>query len=328
MEATELEKEREIVEELEEEESEGAGAVEAYVPPFAVLVTGAAGKLGTVLVARLLEHNAAWRARLLLTDVRALDSSDSDSTAAAELPFLAADLGDAGQTAALEAWAAARGCGAVVHLGAVSTEQSFERVLGANIVGVHGVYAAAARRGWRVVYASSNHAVGLHARGERLDAACALLPDGEYGLSKAYGELLARTCWLKRGVPSVVLRIGSCCAQPADRRMLSTWLSPADFVRLVVCALRQLAAGTARGRPAEPLGVRVVWGASANRASFYARDDRAAIGWAPRDSADPYTATLAADAPGNPVAEHYQGGAFAAIDNTQGVPPSFSMTSQ
>ena len=318
---TDLEKEREVVEELEEEAEE-----DAYVPPFAVLVTGAAGKLGTVLVAQLLARSEQWRTRLLLTDVCA-PAADS-SAAIAGLPFLAADLGDAAQTAALEAWAVARGCGAVVHLGAVSTEQCFERVLGANIVGVHGVYAAAARHGWRVVYASSNHAVGLHARSERLDAACALLPDGEYGLSKAYGELVARTCWLKRGVPSVVLRIGSCCAQPADRRMLSTWLSHADFVRLVVCALRQLAAGCARGRPAVPLGVRVVWGASANTASFYAHDDRAALGWAPRDSADAYTATFCSDAPRDPVAEHYQGGAFAAIDNTHGVPPSFCYPSQ
>src|SRR3712207_9306172 len=64
-------------------------------------------------------------------------------------------------------------------------------------------------------------------------ADCAFRPDGYYGLSKAYGELMGRLYWDKHGVENVNLRIGSCFPEPTDARMLSTWLSYADLVRLV-----------------------------------------------------------------------------------------------
>ena len=59
----------------------------------------------------------------------------------------------------------------------------------------------------------------------------------------------------------------------------------------------------------------MIWGASKNsRMTWWRDDDRARIGWAPEDSADPYAAQLAGKTSGDPIAERYQGGTYAAMD--------------
>ena len=113
-------------------------------------------------------------------------------------------------------------------------EKPFDVVLGPNIVGVYNIYEAARLAKARVVFASSNHAIGFHPRSTPLDADCALRPDGYYGLSKAYGELMAGVYWEKHAVQSVLVRIGSSLPKPVDQRMLSTYLSFADLARLMV----------------------------------------------------------------------------------------------
>jgi len=106
-------------------------------------------------------------------------------------------------------------------------------------------------------------------------------PDGFYGLSKAYREMLARMYWEKHAVESVVVRIGSVLPSVPDERMLSTWLSHDDMV-----ALMQRCAETER------VGCAVIWGASNNSRNFWGKDDRARIGWAPRDSSDDQAAAV------------------------------------
>ena len=128
----------------------------------------------------------------------------------------------------------AEGCGAIVHLGGVSVERPFEEVLGPNIRGLYHIYEAARREKARVIFASSNHSIGFHERAETIGADTQFLPDGFYGLSKAYGELMGRLYWFKHGVESVFVRIGSCFPEPTNARMLATWLSYPDLSRLVV----------------------------------------------------------------------------------------------
>src|SRR5271169_1235894 len=114
-----------------------------------------------------------------------------------------------------------------------------------------------------MVFASSNHTIGFHERGQVLDDDSYFRTDGYYGLSKAYGELIGRLYWDKHGVESVSVRIGSCFPEPVDARMLSTWLSYADLARMMVrCTLA--------GR----VGCVVVWGNSANSRTFWRRDAR------------------------------------------------------
>jgi uronate dehydrogenase len=137
----------------------------------------------------------------------------------------------------------------------------------------------------------------------RLDHDCLFRPDGFYGLSKAYGEMLARMYWEKHAVESVVVRIGSVLPSVPDERILSTWLSQDDMV-----ALMQRCAESDR------VGCAVIWGASNNRRSFWGRDDRARIGWAPRDSSDDQASAVQGRITNDPVAERYQGGQFVSQD--------------
>jgi uronate dehydrogenase len=195
----------------------------------------------------------------------------------------------------------AEGCGAILHFGGASTDRPFEEVLGPNLRGVYHVYEAARRERARVVFASSNHSIGFHARSETLDADCSFRPDSFYGLSKAYGELMGRLYWDKHGVENIAIRIGSSFPEPADERMLSTWLSYGDLARLVArCVL------------AKGIACNVIWGASANSRSWWGQDDRALIGWAPQDTADRFADQVAGKISGNSVQERYQGGAYCA----------------
>ena len=151
----------------------------------------------------------------------------------------------------------------ILHFGGVSVEKPFEEVLGPNIRGLYHIYEAARREGARVLFASSNHAIGFHERSVPLDDDCQFMPDGYYGLSKVYGEGMGRLYWYKHGVESVLVRIGSCFPEPTEERMLSTWLSYADLCRL--CERATLAPRT---------GCCVIWGASNNSRSFWRRDAR------------------------------------------------------
>ncbi|HEX4367553.1 MAG TPA: NAD(P)-dependent oxidoreductase [Rhodopila sp.] len=263
-------------------------------PAKPVLLTGASGALGRVLVKSL--GALGWR--LVLTDIAPFpDAIPAGAT------FTKADLSDGVTMLRL-----AEGCGAIIHLGGVSVERPFEEVIGPNIRGLYHVYEAARREKARVIFASSNHSVGFHERTESLPADTQFLPDGYYGLSKAYGELMGRMYWFKHGVESVNVRIGSATAEPVNARMLASWMSYPDFSRLMERCVVTPAVGHV-----------VIWGASANARMTWWRDDaRAKLGWVPVDSADPFAGQLAGAVSGDPVEERYMGGAYCRIDYTRG----------
>lgn len=261
-------------------------------PEKPVLLTGASGTLGRILTVRLTALGWSLRA----TDVVAYPG-ELPSKASFEL----ADLEDNEAVRRL-----AEGCGLILHFGGVSTEQSFDAILGPNLRGCFHVYEAARRERARVVFPSSVHAVGLYERTAILDQDCSLRPDGYYGLSKAYGELLARMYWEKHAVESVLIRIGSVLPEVPDERILSTWLSHDDFVRLIQ-----------RCATAEQVACSVVWGASNNSRSFWREDARQRIGWAPLDSSDDQADRVRGQVTNDPVAERYQGGKFVSVDFTR-----------
>ncbi len=266
------------------------------VPAKPILLTGASGALGRVLAKALSDQG--WT--LAMTDIVPFPDALGPNAR-----FTKADLNDGPTILRL-----AEGCGAIVHLGGVSVERPFEEVLGPNIRGLYHIYEAARREKARVIFASSNHAVGFHERTASIGAETQFLPDGYYGLSKAYGELMGRLYWFKHGVESVNLRIGSACPEPVNARMLASWLSYGDFSRLVVCCVT-----------AEKTGHCVVWGASANGRMTWWRDDaRAALGWAPTDSADSFAGQLAGRVSGDPIEERYMGGAFCSLGYTRSAP--------
>jgi uronate dehydrogenase len=189
------------------------------------------------------------------------------------LPGETIALGDLADAPAVERLV--EGVGAIVHFGAVSVEDSFERILRSNIVGTQNVFNAAHRNGvTRIVYASSIHTVGCYPTTERIDAEAAPRPDSYYGVSKLFGENLARLYVEKAGMDIACLRIGLVLREPQAPRNLWTWLSVPDLCRLVEACL-----------DAPPFGFSITYGISNNRRSWW--DNRkSAVDFGPLDDAE------------------------------------------
>jgi uronate dehydrogenase len=266
-----------------------AASSASSAPPFQrLLLTGAAGGLGRVLRPRLARQ---------CTRLRVSDIADLGAAAPGE-EVVAAKLED--RAAVLDLLA---GVDAVVHLGGVSVEGPFEPILQANIVGVHNLYEAARRhRVRRIVFASSNHVTGFYRQDEVVSPREPMRPDGNYGVSKAFGELLSHFYFDRYGIETVCLRIGSSFPEPKDRRMLATWLSYDDLERLVVASLT-----------APVVGHSVVYGMSDNATIWWDNTSAAHLGYRPQDSSEPFRAAAEAREPRlDPTqpAVRFQGGAF------------------
>jgi uronate dehydrogenase len=121
-------------------------------------------------------------------------------------------------------------------------------------------------------------------------------------VSKVYGEALARLYWDKYGIETLIVRIGSCFPQPKDRRMMATWMSASDMLRLIGCML-----------DAPRLGCPIVYGVSNNDESWWDNSETAFLGWRPQESSDRFAHLFADDPTPDPddPAVMYQGGGFA-----------------
>jgi len=255
-----------------------------------LLITGAAGGIGRVMRSQLAG----------LADVVRLSDRVPISDLSAQEEFVLADLADRAAVAR-----AVAGVDAIVHLGGVSTEAAFEPIVQANIVGLYHLYEAARAHGQpRILFASSNHTIGFYHQDERIDADAPVRPDSLYGVSKCFGEALARMYFHKFAQETAIVRIGSCIEKPRDHRMLATWLSYADFARLA-----------ARVFSVPRLGCPTIYGASANAQSWWDNTQAAYLGWQPQDSAEAWRAEIEACAP-RPARDDalvvYQGGTFTA----------------
>lgn len=253
-----------------------------------LLLTGAAGGLGTALRDRLKGN---------CTVLRLSDTADLGEARENE-EIVQADLSSAEEVDTM-----VEGCDAIVHMGGISVEAPFGAILQANILGVYHLYEAARRHSVkRVVFASSNHVTGFYKQSETIHADHPARPDGFYGLSKAFGEDLARLYFDRHGIETACVRIGSSFAEPKDRRMLATWLSFDDLHRLI---------GACLSTPV--LGHSIVFGMSDNAVTWWDNSRARHIGYVPRDSSDVFREAVFArtSAPDlNDPAAIYQGGAF------------------
>ncbi|SFD93589.1 NAD-dependent epimerase/dehydratase family protein [Blastococcus tunisiensis] len=235
-----------------------------------VLLTGAAGRIGTVLRGGLPERGWALRS---LDVVPISDVRPGEEQVVADVTDLAA-MADAMQ-----------GVSAVVHLAGVVGESTWPAISHANIEGTYATLEAARRAGvQRVVLASSNHATGFTPRpaaGLLREVDAPPRPDTYYGVAKVTMEALGSLYSDRYGMDVVCLRIGSAFPEPTTVRMLATWLSPADSVSLVDAALRTPSPGYA-----------VVWGVSANTRNWWDLTAARALGYAPADDAEVYAAAL------------------------------------
>ncbi|MEB0040414.1 MULTISPECIES: NAD(P)-dependent oxidoreductase [unclassified Pseudomonas] len=261
-------------------------------PPFnRLLLTGAAGELGKVLRKRLKPLTSVLRLSDIVDIAPAVDESE-------EIRYC--DLADKKAVDEL-----VQGVDAILHFGGVSTERSFEDILGANICGVFHIYEAARRHGVkRVIFASSNHVIGFYPQGQGLDAHSLRRPDSYYGLSKSYGEDMASFYFDRYGIETVSIRIGSSFVEPQNRRMLSTWLSYNDLTQLLERALY-----------APDVGHTVVYGVSNNQTTWWDNRYAAHLGFNAQDNSEAFRSQVEAQplpAASDPIML-YQGGAFVAL---------------
>lgn len=238
--------------------------------PLRVALTGAAGSLAADILPGLVDHGY----QIVAIDTR------RPTTTGDRIRWVQCSINDRDALAT-----ALTGCDAVVHLAGIPLEDDWERLLTVNIDGTQAVLDTARRcHISRVVLASSIHAAGYVAvpddRGYVPDDVPAR-PNTFYGVSKAAGEALGSLYHDRYGLDVICLRIASRCARPENERMLSTWLSPADALRLFEAALT-----------VPTPGFRLVWGVSANSRSYLSPAGGREIGYHPSDNAEFFTQEL------------------------------------
>jgi uronate dehydrogenase len=258
-----------------------------------ILITGAAGDVGRRITPLMREHYP----HLVLSDVKPMAETGG-------LPFVAADLAD--EAAVARAVAGVHG---IVHLGGFSVEGPWDTILQANIIGCHNIFEQARKAGVeRLIFASSNHAVGFYPRHQTIPNDVTVLPDSRYGVSKAFGEALGAMYALKHGMKVTSLRIGNVGERPLDVRRLAIMLHPEDLVQLIRIGLEH-----------PDIVYEVLYGASGNTRAWWDNGRAHALGYRPKHDAEAFKAeaeAATAAVPPNAIADFYQGGTFCAAEYT------------
>jgi len=200
-----------------------------------------------------------------------------------------------------------QGVDVLIHMAGTSVERPLPEIIENNLIGLHAVYEGARRhKVKRVVFASSNHSVGMHETTDRLALDCDFRPDGFYGLSKMWGEGLARLYWDKHGIESICVRIGSALERPTEPRHLSTWFGLDDLTQFINCCIN-----------VPNVGFLTAWGVSNNTRSYWTPTGCARLGYEPVQNSEAFAAEiLRHQNPLDAIGQRYQGGSFASFDYT------------
>jgi len=256
-----------------------------------ILMTGAAGGVGTYL-----RRELRGRYRLRLSDIVAPQDCAGDES------FVAAGIEDLAVVRS-----AVAGVYGIIHLGGFSVEGDWETILNANIIGTRNLYEAARLEGVRrIVFASSNHAVGFYRRDETINHACYPRPDSRCGVSKVFGEAMGILYADKYGAEVMCIRIGNVADEPLDIRRLAIWISPRDLAQLVAIGLDH-----------PDIRFEVVYGMSDNARAWWDNANARRLGYAPEDRSEDYAAKVLAEHPtdtGDPLADAMQGGSFVSTE--------------
>jgi len=239
-----------------------------------VLVTGAAGSIGRVVCPGLtrLGHDVVGLDRVPSPDGfdgawHTADCADVDAV------FSAFDAQSV----------SAQPLDAVVHLAGHPGEASLPDSLTSHVVTTAALLDAMVAHGvGRIVYASSNHAVGRTPRrelasGDLLRDSARPRPDTFYGVGKVAAEALLSLYADRYGLDTIACRIGSFQERPQSSRQLATWLSHGDCVRMVQASLTAPAPGFA-----------VLYGISANSRAWWDLEPGRALGYEPQNDASTY----------------------------------------
>ena len=243
-----------------------------------ILITGAGGGVGT-----LLRRELAGKYDFRLSDIRPITDLRDNET------FVEGDIAEAEAMLRVT-----KGVDAIVHLGGYSVEGPWDDILQANIVGCYTVFEAARQNGVkRILFATSNHAVGFYRRDETIDHRVYIKPDSRYGVSKVFGEALGSLYADKYGMEVFNMRIGNVGERPLDKRRLAIWFSPRDLAQLVTIGIEH-----------PDIRFEIVYGVSGNTRSWYDNSNAFRLGYKPQDDAETYAdEILAKETAGDPRAD-------------------------
>ena len=233
--------------------------------PLRVLVTGAAGIIGT----------AFWTRRHGEISLRLADLH-TGKLAEAPCPSIPLDVSD--YAACL---AACIDTEVVLHLAGVPhASADFDaQLLQPNIVGTHNIFRAAQAQGVkRVVFASSAQAVEGYPLDVQVQESMSARAANLYGASKAFGEGVASAFAHQHGMTAIAVRIANVAqfapGQQHSARDIAAFISERDVVQLLA---RCIAADV-------PAGYHVVHGVSDNRYKRLSIDaTHRLVGYAPQD---------------------------------------------
>ena len=250
-----------------------------------VLVTGSAGNIGRVVCPGLVDRGHEVVGFDLVPEPIGFDGTWH--------------TGDCADVDAVFAVFDAQPLDGVVHLAGQPNEGSLPDSLTSHTVTTAALLdAMVAHKVGRMVYASSNHAVGRTPRRELVSVDTRQRPDTFYGVGKVAAEALLSLYADRDGVDAVACRIGSFQERPQSVRHLSTWLSHDDCVRMVEAALTAPAPGYA-----------VLYGISANTRAWWDLQPGRALGYEPLDDAEEFADSVPTG-PNDEVEAAFVGGHF------------------
>jgi uronate dehydrogenase len=268
-----------------------------YGARMRVLVTGAAGSIGAVVCSGLVDRGH---------DVAGLDLVPEREGFTGQ--WFTADCADPDAVEAVFAALSSSGSlDAVVHLAGRPSESSLTDELTSHVVTTAALLDAMVTHGvTRIVYASSNHAVGRTPRSDLLPVETRPRPDTFYGVAKVAAEALLSLYADRHGIDAVATRIGSFLPQPESPRALSTWLSHDDAVRMFQACLT-----------APDPGFAVLYGVSDNTRGWWDLGPGRALGYHPEDDAERFAEQVlaASDDPDRDAAEAAHVGGPLATDS-------------
>lgn len=181
---------------------------------MSVLVTGAAGFIGSHLTKRL---------RTAGVETVALVRPHHADRLRREYPELRVVAGDARDAATVEQ--AIDGCGAVFHCAALVGADTYARypveTMAMEIESLRNVCDAALRRpGCKIVYPSTSAVYGERSREAVVDESSEVFPVSSYAIAKRYNELYLAAQFQENGLPSVSLRIFNIYGPGQDDRLV------------------------------------------------------------------------------------------------------------
>lgn len=233
-----------------------------------VLITGAAGKLGTQLRSRLQRPGRLLR----LLDV--VPPAPADPQEPVEIMLGSVTDPEVMTEACCDV-------DAVIHLAGIARESSWNDAVDVTINGTYTLLEAARETGVsRIILASSNHAVGFRELASApLPADSSPRPDTYYGVSKAAIEALGSLYHSRFGMDVIAIRLGSCAPDPLrlGPRGLMTWLSPDDAARLFEACLTYPSPG-----------YRLIWGVSNNTRRKVSLAEAEELGYKSLDDAEQF----------------------------------------